>query len=61
MVYFDLKKNPSEFLVEQRAKRNEQRAKGNKQRATSKKFHPGKNELEWYGKVMATKKQYKLG
>ena len=48
-----LKKNPSEFLVEQRAKSNEQRvksngqraksngqrAKSNEQRVTSEKFH----------------------
>ena len=33
------KKNSSEFLVEQRVKRNEQRTKRNEQRATSKKFH----------------------
>ena len=43
---FTQKKNPSEFLVEQRVKSNEQRAKSNEQqaksneqRATSKKFH----------------------
>ena len=43
---FTQKKNPSEFLVEQRVKSNEQRAKTdeqraktNEQRATSEKFH----------------------
>ena len=34
-----LKKNPSEFLFEQRVKSNKQRAKSNEQRATSENFH----------------------
>ena len=34
-----LKKNPSEFLVEQRAKSNEQRAESREQRAMREKFH----------------------
>ena len=38
------KKNPSEFLVEQRAKSNEQRAKSNEQRAKSNKQRAKSNE-----------------
>ena len=33
------KKNPSEFLPEQRAKSNEQQAKSNEQKVTSEKFN----------------------
>ena len=35
LLFTFTKKNPSEFLVEQRVKSNEQRAKSNKQRAKS--------------------------
>ena len=35
MLTFTKEKNPSEFLVEQRAKSNEQRGKSNEQRAKS--------------------------
>ena len=34
-LLFTLKKNPSEFLVEQRVKSNEQRAKSSEQRTES--------------------------
>ena len=39
LLFTFTKKNPSEFLVEQRVKSNEQRAKSNEQRATNEKFH----------------------
>ena len=43
-AYFDSKKIPSEFLVEQRVKSNEQRAKSNEQRAKSNEQRVKSNE-----------------
>ena len=43
-VYFYSKKNPSEFLVEQRLKSNEQRAKSNEQRLKSNEQRAKSNE-----------------
>ena len=52
LLFTFTKKNPSEFLVEQRAKSNEQRAKSNEQRATSEKFHLYLNEAAGFFKYM---------
>ena len=43
-IFYSLKKNPSEFLVEQRVKSNEQRAKSNEQRAKSNEQQVKSNE-----------------
>ena len=44
LLFTFTKKNPSEFLVEQRAKSKEERAKSKEQRAKSKEQRPKSNE-----------------